>query len=380
MENDPAQEIYNTTQNIQKYIARLETIRDSYHYYNWFYLRLKALWKRIQTKESELKAQAADDASLTTETGGIPDSEISPQLGHKYASLLVLFSQYHHLRTIYENSSQNKTTPYFYDSPIFVMINKLFAFLNRDISTFLVPPPYEFHIRLNGTRFQLDPLYDQEIRRIINEQLQNPAITVICVCIKLLAQDRSTPPHENLLVFNKTTGRMKLVEPNIENQTLTGTEYAAYSNVLQILDGYRQTHFPQFSGIDYYFQISMPYHGDLCAPVSIIKYFKPDVNYLEIKQILNQFLSSQASEMITFSQSLKTLANSRPNVGTRGGGSGVSSLSLSHSIYNSSQMPDAGDYDESFSDPDDEASSGFGRKKPVKQINREIKYLLKLKV
>jgi hypothetical protein len=379
MANDPAQEIYDTTQNIQKYVSRLETIRDSYHYYNWFYLRLKALWLKIQTKQGELKAQAEDDKFLTGETGGIPDSDISPQLGHKYASLLVLFSQYHHIKTIYNNSSQNKTEPYFYDSPVFVMISKLFSYLNRDSSTFLIPPPYEFHIRLNGPKFKLDPLYDREIRRIINQQLQNPAITVICVCIKLLAQDRSTPPHENLLVFNKTTGRMKLIEPNIENQTLTGTEYEAYNDVLQILDTYRHTHFPQFTGIDYYFQQGLPYHGDLCAPVSVIMYFRPNVTYTEIKQVLNQFLSSQANEMLTFSQSLKNLANSRPNVGKTGGRSGVSSLVLSHSIYNSSKMPDADDYDESFSDPDDEASSGFGRKKPVKQIDNEIKYLLKLK-
>ena len=49
-DEDPAREIYKYTDAINYYLNRLQMIKGTYQYYNWFCLRLKRILKRIDTK------------------------------------------------------------------------------------------------------------------------------------------------------------------------------------------------------------------------------------------------------------------------------------------------------------------------------------------
>jgi hypothetical protein len=348
----------DSIEDVKKYTSKLIRIKGSSEYYSWFNERLTTINGLLS-----IYPVFVEDFNklMKTELSEIPE----------YFTRLILeifnyFSRFYHVKTIYDSSETGILSSYFVNSLQFNVMIRFFNFINTDPTKFLIPPPYDLQFdQTEYGSFVEDRTYSGIIPQITNDILAKQEYQMVFLTIKLYYYESFN--HQNLLFFNKNTREIYLIEPSLEMdlkpQETQGKDIDAF---LPVIAEYTRVKFPGyiFRGFFRPHACGFPYHGGICAPLSIMLVLRPDIqNYNGLIALIKFFADNVLREISEFHTLLNYGIQNPSNIARY---PAPSTFTQDFPAYN---MDDDESDDEYESDSE---SNSFGKNKS------EIKYLKKL--
>jgi hypothetical protein len=296
MSNDPLKkEIKNSISAVKYYSSMLAKIKGSREYYSWFDQRLSSIndvlpeYSLFVREFNKIETRKID--------------EIPKEFVGSFLNIANYFSRFYHVKSIYETCETGKISPYFVDNLQFNVMIRFFNFINKDPTKILIPPPYDLQFTEKTIGFYTeDAEYSSALLQITNEYLANPMYDMVFLTIRIYYFEGI--PHQNLLVFNKSTREVYLVEPSLEMDLKPGkTQSSKIDTFTQVITEYTRIYFSNytFKGLFRTDQCSLPYHGGFCAPLSFVLILRPDItSYNAFVRLIKSFVDQVMQEINQF--------------------------------------------------------------------------------